>query len=47
MLVIARRISQGENLERPKENMKDAISLILESIKLEADTIKSLSIVEV
>lgn len=30
-------ISQGETLEELKENMKDAISLILESIKEEAD----------
>ena len=30
-------ISQGETLEELKENMKDAISLILKSIKEEAD----------
>jgi predicted RNase H-like HicB family nuclease len=29
-------ISQGETIEELKENMKDAISLILESIKEEA-----------
>ena len=30
-------ISQGDTLEELKENMKDAISLILESIRDEAD----------
>jgi len=30
-------ISQGDTLEELKENMKDAISLILESIREEAD----------
>jgi predicted RNase H-like HicB family nuclease len=38
-------ISQGENLEELKENMKDAISLILESIRLEADTHKKKSLI--
>lgn len=38
-------ISQGENLEELKENMKDAISLILESIKLEADTHEKKSLI--
>ena len=38
-------ISQGENLEELKENMKDAISLILESIRLEADTNKKKSLI--
>ena len=38
-------ISQGENLEELKEKMKDAISLILESIRLEADTHKKKSLI--
>ena len=41
----SRAISQGENLEELKENMKDAISLILESIRLEADTHKKKSLI--
>lgn len=31
-------ISQGETLDELKENMRDAISLILESIKEDADS---------
>lgn len=38
-------ISQGETLEELKENMKDAISLILESIKEEADSQRKKSLI--
>ncbi len=44
-LEIPGAISQGETLEELKENMKDAISLILESIKEEADTQKKKSLI--
>lgn len=44
-LEIPGAISQGETLEELKENMKDAISLILESIKEEADTQKKDSLI--
>jgi predicted RNase H-like HicB family nuclease len=42
-------ISQGETLEELKENMKDAISLILQSIEAEAmaDTNRHREIIEV
>jgi len=43
-LEIPGAISQGETLEELKENMKDAISLILESIK-EADVQKKKSLI--
>lgn len=38
-------ITQGETLEELKENMKDAISLILESIKEEADSQRKKSLI--
>ncbi len=44
-LEIPGAISQGETLEELKENMKDAISLILESIKEEADVQKKKSLI--
>lgn len=44
-LEIPGALSQGETLEELKENMKDAISLILESIKEEADTQKKKSLI--
>ena len=44
-LEIPGAISQGETLENLKENMKDAISLILESIKEEADVQKKKSLI--
>jgi len=44
-LEIPEAISQGETLEEFKENMKDAISLILESIKEEADLQKKKSLI--
>jgi predicted RNase H-like HicB family nuclease len=44
-LEIPGAISQGETLEEFKENMKDAISLILESIKEEADLQKKKSLI--
>jgi predicted RNase H-like HicB family nuclease len=44
-LEIPGAISQGGTLEELKENMKDAISLILESIKEEADTQKKKSLI--
>ena len=44
-LEIPGAISQGETLEEFKVNMKDAISLILESIKEEADLQKKKSLI--
>jgi predicted RNase H-like HicB family nuclease len=44
-LEIPGAISQGETLEELKENMKDAISLILESIRKEADIQKKKSLI--
>jgi predicted RNase H-like HicB family nuclease len=44
-LEIPGAISQGETLEELKKNMKDAISLILESIKEEADVQKKNSLI--
>lgn len=44
-LEIPGAISQGVTLEELKENMKDAISLILESIKEEADVQKKKSLI--
>jgi predicted RNase H-like HicB family nuclease len=44
-LEIPGAISQGETLEELKENIKDAISLILKSIKEEADTQKKKSLI--
>jgi predicted RNase H-like HicB family nuclease len=44
-LEIPGAISQGETLEEFKENMKDAISLILKSIKEEADIQKKKSLI--
>lgn len=44
-LEIPGAISQGDTLEEFKENMKDAISLILESIKEEADIQKKKSLI--
>jgi predicted RNase H-like HicB family nuclease len=44
-LEIPGAISQGDTLEELKENMKDAISLILESIKEEANTQKKKSLI--
>ena len=38
-------ISQGETLEELKENMRDAISLILESLKEEADSQRKKSLI--
>ena len=44
-LEIPGAISQGETLEELKENMKDAISLILESIRKEDDIQKKKSLI--
>jgi predicted RNase H-like HicB family nuclease len=44
-LEIPGAISQGDTLEEFKENMKDAISLILESIKEEANIQKKKSLI--
>jgi predicted RNase H-like HicB family nuclease len=38
-------ISQGENLDELEENMKDAISLILESISEEANSQRKKSLI--
>ncbi len=44
-LELSGAISQGENLDELEENMKDAISLILESIREEANSQRKKSLI--